>query len=52
MSDQEKHTPPERRYPPFYEKAVPIILAIIGLFVLVLFVVIVAVALGKFPALP
>jgi len=52
MSDQEKRTPPERRYPPFYEKAVPIILAIIGLFVLVLLVVIVAVALGRFPTLP
>lgn len=40
---------PRKRYPPFFEKAVPIALAVIALAVLVLLIVILLVALGVFP---
>lgn len=41
--------PTPRRYPRFYEKAVPIALAAIGLAILILLLAILAVALGLFP---
>ena len=44
-----KRTPPERRYPPFFEKAVPIALGIIAVAFVVLLLVIVGVALDLFP---
>jgi hypothetical protein len=40
---------PERRYPPLYEKAVPIALGIIALAIVVLLLIIVCVVLGLFP---
>jgi hypothetical protein len=42
--------PDPRRYPPFWEKAVPIIVALIGVIVLGLAIVAASVALGIFPA--
>jgi cytoskeletal protein RodZ len=39
----------ERRYPPFWEHAVPIAVGILALLILAMIVVIVAVALGVFP---
>jgi hypothetical protein len=49
-TSQEKEAPPSRRYPQFYEKAVPIALAVIGLAIALLLLVILAVALGLFPS--
>ena len=49
MDDKDNHTPPQRHYPHFYEKAVPIALGIIVLAVIVLLVIIFGVALGLFP---
>jgi hypothetical protein len=48
MSKENKMTP-QRRYPGFYEKAVPIALGVIGILILALLLVILAVALGLFP---
>lgn len=42
---------PKRRYPSLYERAVPIALGIIVLFIIVLLVIIVGVALGLFPGM-
>jgi hypothetical protein len=39
----------ERRYPPFWERAVPVAVGILVLLIAVILVVIVAVALGVFP---
>ncbi len=50
--DEERKEPPtrsKRAYPPFYERAIPIALAIIILGIVVLVVVILAVLLGWFP---
>jgi hypothetical protein len=47
---KERETPDRRRYPGFYEKVVPIALGAIGVAIVVLLLVIVAVALGLFPA--
>ena len=46
-----KETPPptKRRYPRFYEKAVPIALGIIAIAIIVLLLIIIGVALGLFP---
>lgn len=49
MPDQENSTPPKRQYPAFYEKAVPIALAIVALIIVVLLIIIFGVALGLFP---
>ncbi len=49
MDDRDNHSPSQRRYPPFYEKVVPIALGIIVLAVIVLLVIIFGVALGLFP---
>ena len=49
MGNQDGQTPAKRHYPPFYEKVVPIVLAIIALTVVVLLLVILGVALGLFP---
>ncbi len=48
MGDQDKQPPAKRHYPPVYEKAVPIALAIIAVIVVVLLLVILGVALGLF----
>ena len=49
MHDHDKHTPPKRQYPPFYEKFVPIALGIIAIIIVVLLLIIFAVVLGLFP---
>lgn len=49
MPEKDNHTPPKRQYPPFYEKLVPIALAIIAIAIVVILVIIVGVALGLFP---
>jgi len=46
MSKNDNRSPAERRYPPIYEKAIPIALVIITVAILALFVIIVAVTLG------
>jgi hypothetical protein len=48
-NDTDRRTPPNRRYPPFYEKAVPIALGIIVIVIVVLLLIIVGVALDLFP---
>jgi hypothetical protein len=48
VTEPEK-TPTRRRYPALYERAVPIILAVLALIVVILLVVILGVVLGKFP---
>lgn len=40
---------PERRYPPFWERAVPVAIGILAFVIVVMLLVIVAVALGVFP---
>ena len=42
---------PKRRYPPIYEKIVPIALGLIALAIVVLLLIIVGVALGLFPGI-
>ena len=49
MGNQDEHTPTRRRYPPLYEKAVPIALGVIALIVIALLLIILGVALGLFP---
>ena len=49
MGNQDGHTPARRHYPPFYEKVVPIVLALIALVVIALLLIILGVALGLFP---
>ncbi len=49
MGNKDERAPAKRHYPPFYEKAVPIVLAIIALIVVALLVIILGVALGLFP---
>ena len=49
MGSQDGRPPARRHYPPFYEKVVPIALAIIALIVVALLLVILGVALGLFP---
>ncbi len=46
MPDSGSHTPPRRRYPPFYERAVPIALAAIVALIVILLAVAIALALG------
>ena len=49
MPDKPDRPPPQRRYPPLYEKLVPIALGIIVLIIVALLLIIVGVALGLFP---
>lgn len=49
MSEGSGGAPPKRQYPAFYEKTVPIALAIIIVAIVILLLVILAVALGLFP---
>ena len=49
MNDKDDRTPRPRQYPPFYEKVVPIALAIIVAAIIILLLIIVGVALGLFP---
>lgn len=49
MPDKDRDSPPKRRYPAFYEKAVPIALAFIVIVIVVLLLIVVGVALGLFP---
>jgi hypothetical protein len=49
MRDDDNHTPSKRRYPPFYEKTVPIALGIIAVIIVVLLCIIIGVALGFLP---
>ena len=49
MRDKDSHKPPERQYPPFYERFVPIALGIIVVIVVILLLVIVGIALDLFP---
>ena len=46
----DKKPTPRRRYPPFYEKFVPIALGVIVVVIIILLIITVAVALGLFPA--
>lgn len=41
---------PVRRYPPFWEKAVPVFVVVMGVVILIMLVITIAVALGFFPA--
>ena len=51
MRDKDNDTPtrPERRYPPLYEKIVPIALVIIVVIIVILLLIVVGVALGLSP---
>ena len=51
MEDNEKpiRHQPERQYPPFYERFVPIAMGIIAAIIIVLLLIIFSVALGLFP---
>ena len=51
MSDQDKPTPPKRQYPVFYEKMVPIALAVVIIIIVALLLIIFGVALGLFPGI-
>jgi hypothetical protein len=53
MPDREGHRPAprKRQYPAFYEKAVPVALAIIVVAIVILLAIIVGIALGLFPSL-
>ncbi len=48
MTEKDKPARPARKYPPFYEKAIPIILVVIVIFIIVLLVIIMGVGLGLF----
>ena len=41
---------PRRRYPPFWEKAVPVFVVVMGFVILLMLVIAIAVILGFFPA--
>ncbi len=43
---EDSPAPPKRRYPPFYEKAVPVALTIIAIAIVVVLVIALGVALG------
>lgn len=47
--DPENGAPPKRQYPAAYERAVPIVLALVALAILVLLGIILVVALGLYP---
>lgn len=41
---------PRRRYPPFWEKAVPVFVVVMGMVILIMLVITIAVILGVFPS--
>jgi len=49
MPGKDRRATPIRRYPPVYEKLVPIALGIIALAIIVVLVIITTVVLGVFP---
>jgi hypothetical protein len=49
MTDPNDGAGPQRQYPAFYERAVPIALGIIVVAIIILLLVILGVALGLFP---
>jgi hypothetical protein len=49
MGNNNRETRPERQYPPFWEKFVPIAIGAIAVMIAVLLPVVIAVALGLFP---
>ncbi len=49
MHKDEKPKTPDRRYPPFWEKIVPIAIAIIAVIIIALLIISIAVGLGLFP---
>ena len=49
MKKPEDQTTPNRRYPPFWEKFIPIALGIITVIIVILLLIIIAIALGLFP---
>jgi hypothetical protein len=50
MSNEEKSTRSPRRYPPLYEKIVPIALGLLLAAMAIVLLVVLVVALGLFPA--
>ena len=46
---EQHNAPPERKYPPFYEKLIPLALVAILVAIVVLLLIILAVILGLFP---
>ncbi len=50
VSSRDHDTHPKRQYPPLYEKALPIVLTMIGIAFVVLLLFVFGVALGLFPA--
>ena len=49
MREEEKRPDSKRRYPAFYERAVPIALAVVAVIIVLLVGIIFAVLLGLFP---
>ena len=49
MKKPEEKTIPKRRYPPFWEKFIPIALGIIAVIIVILLLIIIAVFTGIFP---
>lgn len=49
MSTKDSKEKPKRQYPPFYEKIVPIALALIALAIIIVLLIIFGVVLGLFP---
>jgi hypothetical protein len=49
MGSNDKGTRPRRQYPPFWERVVPIALAVIAVLIAILLLAIIAAALGSFP---
>ena len=48
MNDHDDTSPAKREYPPFYEKAVPIVLGVIVVVIVILLFIILGIALGLF----
>ena len=49
MNKRENQTPLKRRYPPFWEKFIPIALGTIVVIIIILLLIAIAVATGIFP---
>jgi uncharacterized integral membrane protein len=47
--DQKNKKSTQRRYPPFWERAVPVVLTILGIVIVGIVIVAISVALGIFP---
>jgi len=47
--NQDDRRPPVRSYPPFWEKAVPFLVAAVVVVIVVLLIIAIAVVLGVFP---